>query len=72
MERNIAALNKAEEEAQKRYRELNRLLEREMQARNWMIRDLKYHWLWVLAIAMIGGFFGVKQADNVTFEDWLA
>ena len=23
-----------------------------------MVRDLRYHWVWTLAIAWIGGFFG--------------
>ena len=58
IEQNIGELNKAEKQAQKSYGELNRLLEKEQQARNWLVRDLRYHWLWTVAIAMIGGFFG--------------
>ena len=70
MEQNIAALNKAEKQAEKSYLELNRLLEKEQQARNWMVRDLKYHWLWTVSIAFIGGFFGaVTSAAAVRVFD---
>ena len=72
MEQNIAALNKAEKQAEKSYIELNQLLEKEQRARNWMVRDLKYHWLWTVSIAFIGGFFGaVTSAAAVRVFDWM-
>ena len=37
-----------------------------------MVIDLKYQWLWTVAIAMICGFLGAKRTENVAFEDWLA
>ena len=70
MEQNITALNNAEKQAKENYLELNRLLEKEQQARNWMVRDLRYHWLWTVSIAFIGGFFGaVTSAAAVRVFD---
>ena len=72
MEQNIATLNKAEKQAEKSYIELNQLLEKEQRARSWMVRDLRYHWLWTVSIAFIGGFFGaVTSAAAVRFFDWM-
>ena len=50
MKQNIVELSEVGKQAQKRYRELNQLLETEMEARNSLVTDLKYHWLWAFVI----------------------